>query len=510
MRDRTLYEWFADTAERYPDLPALEVGDEVLTYRALRDAALGQAAAILAGHGRPPGRVALVTPRTVHAYVGYLAVQRLGASVVPLSPDHPDDRNLDITTRASVDVALVAPEVAGLFDALPARLRPTVVELGESASTAQLPRVPTDLEREAYLLFTSGSTGQPKGVPIRHRNLARYLPHNIARFTGGPGSRVSQVFGLTFDPSVIDMFLPWGTGGTVVVAGKADLYAPVDFIVSRGLTHWYSAPSVITVAQHFGNLPFGRATTLRHSIFAAEQVTVKHAELWRQVAPNSEIHDLYGPTEGTITVTEHGLPLDRERWVVGSNGAVPIGVPYPHMELVVLDEDGRPTDDGELLFRGPQRFDGYLNPTQNAGAFVSWEPGGPIVPHTGETEVTPEHWYRTGDRVRREHGVLVHQGRLDNQVKVMGHRIELGEVEAALRRHPDVVEAAVIAVTENDRTQLVAAYTGTKVADFELWLRTKLPAHVVPAELHHFEVLPVNDANGKIDRARLADLIRRS
>lgn len=515
-RQLTFYQRFENSALRLPDRPALEIGAEVLTYAELRALALTLAERIVRKHGGVPRRVALVASRSVAAYAGYLAIQRLGAGVLPLNPDHPQQRNLDVAQRAGVEAALVDSRSAGLFQALPERYRPTVLELddAERAATAPLgdglPPVPDDLDAEAYILFTSGSTGQPKGVPILQRNFSPFLNHNIPRFGIQPGSRLSGVFGLTFDAHAFDLFATWGGGGTLVVPTAAELYRPVEFIVERELTHWFSVPSVIREAQRLGNMPLGRAVTLRHSIFGAEPVTRQHVELWREVAPHTEIHNVYGPTELALCCTNHLLTGPSSDWPEYAGGTVPIGVIYPHMEGVLLDEDGLPAEQGELCVRGPQRFDGYLDPRENAGRFLSYEEGeGPAVVYDGSGPLTDRHWYRTGDRIRREDGVLIHCGRLDQQVKLRGHRVEIGEVEAVLRRHPYVVDVAVVAVTAEDgETELAAAYAGREVepAAFDAWLRDQMPLHMVPARIRLLDGLPLND-NGKTDRIALARIL---
>ncbi|MDH6136205.1 amino acid adenylation domain-containing protein [Kitasatospora sp. MAA4] len=510
MTGRTLFRWFESAALRHADEPALEVDGLVVCYDELHRTALALAARIAAECGGVPDRIGLLASRSLAAYAGYLAIQRLGATAVPLGPDYPAVRNAETVRRAGVRAVLVEE---GCGAALPdgPMVLVTVPPFGlpsEPPGPGVLPPVPTDTDRMAYLIFTSGSTGRPKGVPVRHRNVDPMLAYNTARFGTGPGSRVSQVYGLTFDVSVFNMFLAWGAGATLVVPSPAELQRLVDFIVDRGITHWNSVPSVVTMAQLMGTLPLGRATALRHSIFGAEPVTVQHVDLWRQVAPNSEIHNLYGPTETTVNCSDYLLPADRSQWAASSNGTVPIGRVYPHLEAILLDEDGLPADDGELCVRGPQRFDGYLDPADDEGRFLAFEPGvGPAVLYDGGG-LTDRHWYRTGDRVRHENGLLVHRGRLDNQVKILGHRVEIGEVEAALRERPGVVEAAVVAAPVNGVTRLLAAYSGSAMpsAEFSHWLRARLPLYMVPLRIRHMEALPLND-NGKIDRRRLAELL---
>jgi acyl-CoA synthetase (AMP-forming)/AMP-acid ligase II len=240
---------------------------------------------------------------------------------------------------------------------------------------------------------------------------------------------------------------------------------------------------------------------LRWSLFAGEQLSLSQARAWQAAAPASVIENIYGPTELTITCVGYQLPGEPARWPVTANATVPIGEIYPHLEAVVLDEQGVPTADGELCVRGPQRFDGYLDPSHNAGRFYRYE-GGRATPHDGVP--APDSWYRTGDRVRAEDGELVHLGRLDNQVKIYGYRIELGEIEAALGRHPGIADVVVVAVTASDgEVDLQAVYTGDAVdeADFAS-LVEELPGYMRPRAFHHRDELPTN-MNGKIDRRRL-------
>lgn len=522
MEEPTLYQWFATSARQDPAAVALEVGDTYLTYGELEQRALAVAARILSGRRSAPARVALVASRTVSAYVGYLAIQRIGASVLPLNPEHPGHRNLDIAARAGVDVAVVDDTVANPFLAVPKRFRPVIVTVSDNTvsddddpssaasrlTSVELPPVSDDTNSEAYVLFTSGTSGQPRGVPVRHRHISPYIAHNIHRFEIGPGCRLSQVFGLTFDASVGDLFMAWGSGATLVVLRRADLFRPVDFIVENRLTHWFSVPSVVRVAQSLGNLPLGQATSLRHSLFGAEAVTLKHALLWRAVAPCTDIYNLYGPTEAAINCTEYRLTGDHGTWTAATNGTLPIGTMYPGMEALIIDPEGRQADDGELCLRGRQRFDGYLDPGENVGRFVAFDGDGPAVPYTGSAPPTSLHWYRTGDRVSREGENLVHRGRLDQQVKIMGHRVEIGEVEAAIHRHPHVTDVAVIAIRADDDTQLIGVYAGSVVeaAEFDHWLRRELPLSMVPTRMEHLPALPLND-NGKIDRRRLTALL---
>jgi amino acid adenylation domain-containing protein len=499
----SLYEWFAGSAERYPDEPALDLAGEVATYRSLRERAEAVATTILAAYGSAPTRVALLAGRGLVAFAGYLAALRLGATVVPLNPTHPVRRNELICAALPCDVLVAdTADVADLGGL--AAAAGTVVLLDTAAVRAArpgpLPTLAAGADDVAYVLFTSGSTGRPKGVPITHGNLAPYVAHNVERFGIGPGARVSHTFDLTFDPSVFDLFVTWGGGATLVSPSRTDLLNPVDFLVDRAVTHWFSVPSVVSVSANLGNLPAGRATGLRQSIFIGEQLTYAQATAWRAVAPNARIDNVYGPTELTVACTEYRLPADPADWPATSNDTVPIGPVYDHLEHVIVDESGAPADEGELCVRGSQRFGGYVHPDDNRARFLTRVDDRYVV----ADDPGPESYYRTGDRVRWEDGRLVHVSRVDHQLKIWGYRVELGEVEAVLTRHPSITQAVVVAERHADGPELVAFYTGTPVADRRLvaWLRDYLPIHMVPRRLNHRAALPLN-VNGKIDRHAL-------
>ncbi|MCM1946160.1 amino acid adenylation domain-containing protein [Streptomyces sp. G2] len=510
----TLYEWFDRAADRHPDEPAVEAGGTALAYHELRRAAEHVAARILAAHGSAPRRISVMATRSVAILAAYLAGQRLGATVTPVNPAFPARRNRMILELAGAEVLVVDAGDASQLDGELAGLVPTELRLdpeevaaagrATAAPAAELPAYTTGPDDVAYVLFTSGSTGRPKGVPIRHRNLSPYLAHNIARYGIGPGCRTSHTFDLTFDPSVFDLFVTWGGGATLVVPGRAELLSPVDYIVDNGVTHWFSVPSVVSVGAQLGNLPAGRATGLRMSVFIGEQLSYDQARAWHAVAPAAAIENVYGPTELTVACTEFALPADPAEWPATSNDTVPVGPVYDFLDHLVLDESGRPAEEGELVVRGSQRFDGYLDPADNRGRFLAYDEHG-AAPYDGEGPLTAAHYYRTGDRVRWESGRLVHLGRLDNQVKVRGYRIELGEIEAAMRRHPDIDQAVVIALKRGDDIELVGCHTGAPVEPQLLgrWLRKRVPVHMVPRRFRHLDTLPLNP-NGKIDRPRIA------
>jgi non-ribosomal peptide synthetase component F len=430
MRTRTLHSWFTASVERYGDEVALVVAGQDWTYLGLDRVARSVAAAVADATRRRPARVGLFASRSVAAYAGYLGVMRGGNVVVPMNVDYPAERNRQVVEVAGLD-ALIVDEDRDLE--FMSGLELPVIELGSAAAerasrtpVAELVDDADDPQDVAYILFTSGSTGVPKGVPIRHRNLDGFIRYQLDRYRVGPGCRLSQTFGLTFDGSVFDMVVAWGSGATLVVPSRAELFDPVGFVNDHAVTHWYSVPSIVSWVRDAGSLEPGSLPTLRRSLFAGEQLTLEQALVWSDAAPHSTVENLYGPTELTVTVTAYQLPADRSAW--------------PRTE--------------------------------------------------------------TGDRVIDVDGELVHLGRLDDQVKIMGRRLELGDVESALRRWAGVGDVVVTAGPgPTGDLQLTAVYTGTAVAVSELRgrLLPNLPIHMVPARFVHVAALPLN-AHGKVDR----------
>jgi amino acid adenylation domain-containing protein len=512
--DGTLFSWFRDSAARHPELTAIEVAGEAVRYRELLDLAERLASQLFEAAGRRrPAAVGLLAGRSLAGYAGYLATLRLAATVVPLSPEAPVGRNAWMCEQSGVDTIVAdAADAAARPDELAARAGARLVLLGSPAgrpwywSLAAPPWSepyqgrPEDV---AYLLFTSGSTGAPKGVPIRHRNLAEFLAYCVGRYALGPGARFAQTVELTFDGSVFGTFSTWCAGATLVVPRPDELLAPPRFVTAKRLTHWCSVPSVISFARRSGLLAAASMPDLRWSLFGGEQLTVEQARAWAAAAPQSRIGNLYGPTELAVGCTDYQLPADPAQWPATPNGTVPIGRVHPHLASVVLTEAGVAGPVGELCVRGPQRFDGYLDPAHDQGCFVRLD-GSPAGVRDAPA-ADPEAWYRTGDRVRAgPDGVLVHLGRLDDQVQIRGHRVELGEVESVLRTHPKVREVVVLAVRPADPA-LHAVYAGEPVPATELagFVAERLPPYLRPAGYQWVGQLPVN-ANGKIDRQRLA------
>jgi len=508
---RNLAELVARSAAQNDSVTALEIGDAEISYARLWETA-GEIAARILEVCERPARVGLCANRTLSAYAGYLAVLRLGATVVPISPGSPAQRAAEVVRLGELD-AVICDEnldeayLATMTGDTVAYIRLDSADPAGDCAGSDIPLPATEPGEFAYILFTSGSTGVPKGVPVTHGSVLFYLDHVIARYGLGPGARMSQNFELTFDLSVFDLLAAFASGATIIVPTRGEMLMPVSYAVRRRLTHWFSVPSLAAHAMRTRRLVADAMPDLRWSLFCGEALTREQATAWAAAAPNSTVENLYGPTELTIHCSAYRLPRPPQECPQTANGTVPIGAIAQGLDWIVLGPDLRPAEDGELCVRGPQRLQGYLDPLDDRGRFVAWSPGDEPATIYDGGEMTPDHWYRTGDRVKVSHGVLVHHGRMDRQIKLRGFRIEPGEVEAAVRTVEGVESAAVVLCPGADGGGLVCVYTGHAVEDTVARAVAEiLPGYMVPGCFLQRDALPLTD-NGKTDYVEIAELI---
>jgi amino acid adenylation domain-containing protein len=499
----SICELFAESAARHGEAVALEVGSVRLSYRDLQDTVLRMAGYLRSAVPGGSGRVGLQADKTPAAYICYLALLRLGRTVVPVAPGAPLARTEAVARESALDAVLSAAGQPGARPCVP------MISLDSAMAEARHGRRLSgqpypDEDTDAYILFTSGSTGVPKGIPITHGNVLSYLSHVIPASELDQQSRVSQTFSLTFDPSIFDLFATWGAGAAMIVPVGNDLVRPGQYVNRAHISHWFSVPSVITLAARSRSLAPGSMPTLRWSGFIGEPLTLGQAQAWHLAAPGSVIENVYGPTELTVACTSYRLPPQEADWPVTANETVPIGMPYPQMEHLVVGTDGVPSSRGELCLRGAQRFFGYVREQDNAGRFYQSTGGIAWAPDV-RPPVDRSLWYRTGDIVEASDGTLLHIGRLDRQLKVRGYRIEPEEIETVLRLHVGVEEAVVALAGGPASADLVAFVTGAAdgVDELRQHLRERLPQHLIPARIVRVDGLPVN-ARGKIDHRQAA------
>ncbi|KZM69928.1 non-ribosomal peptide synthetase [Nocardia terpenica] len=484
-----------EQARLTPDAVAVEAGDERLTYRELI-ARADQLANFLHARGiGPDDLVGVCVERGPDLVIALLGVWRAGAGYVPLDPAHPADR-LDFIQR-DTGVALT------LTQSRLARLAHNAVSVDDaSTGIAEFPAVRAlrhqDASSAAYAIYTSGSTGQPKGVLIDHEGIANRVLWTVRRHGLRATDRVLQKTPLSFDAAGWEIFAPLVSGGTVVLAppgAERDPAALVRAVLDSGATVLQGVPSVLSLLATEPD--WQRCTSLRLIFSAGEPL---HAELAHRLldplGPGAELWNTFGPTECSIDITAHRFDPAQ------TTGQVPIGRPLDGMRVLLLDAEGELAPigvPGELYAGGPGVARGYLGRSAlTAERFVP-DPYGPDGARL----------YRTGDRARwRPDGILEFLGRLDDQVKVRGVRIEPGEVESVLTGHPEIRQAAVVASADRSGVrQLVAYIVATReisVGELRASLRTRLPDYLVPSVFVPLAEFP-RTGSGKLDRAALPD-----
>ncbi|WP_253780864.1 non-ribosomal peptide synthetase [Goodfellowiella coeruleoviolacea] len=465
-------ELFAGNVAARPDASAVVDGAHTLTYAEL-DERSNRLARLLIGRGAGPGElVALSLPRSADLLVAVVAVLKTGAGYVPLAVDHPEERNAAIL-RDRAPVCVVS---AATFADIPADGGP-ITDHDRLAAVS-----PVDV---AYVIHTSGSTGEPKAVAVEHRNLDNFLAECLASYPSLAG--VSVLHGaVSADMTVTTVLGPLAAGGAVWVA---DLYDAIDTgttgpVPAGGVTFLKATPSHLALLDR---LPAALLPS-RDLVLAGEGLPGARVREWQDRHPGVRVVNSYGPTETTVTATTHVLPETG-----AADGIQPVGTPVRGTAVYVLDAWLRPVPHGvvgELYVAGAGVARGYADrPGLTAERFVA-------DPFTGGR------MYRTGDLGRRRaDGTLVCLGRTDDQVKIRGFRVELGEVEAALARCAGVAACAVVA-----RAERLIGYVvpDGEPGDLRAALARVLPDHMVPAAFVTLPELPLTH-NGKLDHRALPD-----
>ena len=492
-----------------PDALAVIIGETTITYRKLLEMAEGIAAKLVEKGVRPGDTVGVFMERNVLLVPAILGIWKAGGIYVPLDPDYPKDRlqyiardarlKIVITTEQLVDAAaeLEAPAVAIQAETLPAAGKTGV----------KIPSAPTG-DMPAYIIYTSGSTGEPKGVVVGHRALAQHIHQCVQLYAVTPEDRYLQFAAMNFDAALEQTLVPLVAGATLVLRDGA-IWTTAEFhqkIKKYGLTvinpptpyweqlaaEWARHPETVE------NVP------VRLVIAGGDAMHVEAVRQWHQT-PLGKVRLLnaYGPTETVITASVYEVPADYEHRI--NKPVVPIGTPLPNRRFYVLDSRGNPVPEGipgELYIGGCCLADGYWQ--REALTTERFVPD-PFL--GGEARM-----YRTGDRVRwvrtPDDVVLEFLGRVDFQVKIRGFRIELGEIEAVLAAHPQIDNAVVNAVRDEQDNVFLVGYYIPKGKDtlnqneLKQYLKSRLPEYMVPAVFMELESFP-RTPGGKINRRLL-------
>jgi amino acid adenylation domain-containing protein len=514
----SLQEYVTRQAERRPEATALVDGDRRVTYEALETGA-NRLARLLRERARRGDRIGLLLPKSPAAITAMLASLKAGTIYVPLDPEGPAARLEKILRAAECSILLASAPAVPLLRQLDPALRSDLVWMGdapadagdlpaafdESDAAALSPEPPGDGgggDDPAHLLFTSGSTGAPKGVVVAQRNVIAFVTWSNAYFGLDESDRISCHSPLVFDLSTWDLFGGFAAGAEVhLVPPQLNLFPVrlIDFMRTHRLTQWFSVPSLLAYLARFDAVQPGAFPDLRRIIWCGEVFATPALRYWMERVPHASFTNLYGPTETTIASSYFTVAAPPSE----PGAAVPIGRACGGETLHILGHDlGSlpPGEVGEIAIGGAGVTLGYWrDPERTEAAFVSLPSGGRV--------------YRTGDLGRRDDDGLIHfLGRKDSQIKARGHRIELGEIEAALHAMPEIAQGAVVALAAErfGGHMICCAYVpraGMEVspAAARERLAALVPRYMLPARWRAMERLPAN-ANGKVDRVALHDM----
>lgn len=520
MKDLSLVTAFFKHATQNPKSPCLMVDEKLYTYEQIVSRVQKIAGWLHRNTPQENARVGVLTDRSLEAYLGILAAAWSGRSYVPLSAKSPAPYLKTTLEAARLDALIIDAkgfETLGqeLADSLPrAILNPLSthgsggqVKIDGEASLANSrplnePR-PVSCQAMAYLMFTSGSTGAPKGIMVTVGNVSHMLGVLQERYQVGHEDRLSQFFELPFDLSVFDIFMAVNSGACLYVIPEKQLLSPGPFINQHQLTIWFSVPSLVGILLQMKLLRPEQFPSLRLSLFCGEALPAASAEAWQKAAPKSRVENLYGPTEATVAclLQAYGEPgaITPERNIVA------IGQPFKGLHAAIVDQDlniqGK-GEKGELAVSGPQLAAGYWqNEALTAQRFPTLD-----HPELGKTR-----WYLTGDLAFEDVAGIYHfLGRVDYQIKVRGIRIELEEIEYHLREASGVDN--VLAVPLPDLGQGIMGVIGiieTNEADvgrIKAEMQKRVPRFLVPKRIILQDKIPRNKS-GKLDRKKMMAML---
>lgn len=510
-------------ARTYPDKDAVMFHDNRITYQDLDDVT-SKLAAVLQERGVKRGdRVGIYMNKSIGSVVSIHGILKAGAVYVPLDPNAPPSRIAYIIQNCDIKCLLASSRKAGTLPQVFPTDNPlhTVIltdaneALGDSPPTNVIgwdqvkahpredpPEVATIETDLAYILYTSGSTGVPKGVMISHLNALTFVNWGHETFDVTSEDRLSNHAPLHFDLSIFDIFVAFKAGATLVIVPEGLSTFPIrvaEWIERNRISVWYSVPSILSLLVLHGKLERHTFESLRTILFAGEVFPVKYLRQLMALIPNAEYYNLYGPTETNVITYYKVPPLSPEQ-----TKPIPIGKTCANMEVFALTDDGqivtRPGQEGELYARGSCVAQGYWgDPEKTNTNFVRNH----LQTHFDET------MYKTGDLVTLDDaGNYLYLGRRDHMIKSRGYRIELGEIESVIYSHPDVKEAAVVAVPDEVIGNRIQAFivpnqnNGFGPHDLENFCAQKLPRYMVPESVQFVERLP-KTSTGKVDKPTL-------
>lgn len=521
-----LHQLLSESASKYPDREAISFKDRSITYAELERESNKLAHALVALGIARGDRVGLYFDRGIESIISACGVLKTGAIYVPIDPSSPLRRVVYILEKCGIKSLLSTQEkLTKIVDAFPENspleriiLMDKNDQYSGSIGSTQLingysvlrevggnvPVVNVIDSDTAYILFTSGSTGNPKGVVISHLNSLTFVNSACDFFRIEKEDRFSNIAPLHFDMSIFDIFVAFKAGACVVIIPETIAIFPAklaQYISEKKISVWNSVPSALSLLATYKNLATCDLSSLRLILFAGELFPLKYLRFLREVIPGARFCNMYGQTEANSSTYYwvDQLPADDREML-------PIGRALPNFEVFALDENGNyvdtPEHEGELYVRASTVASGYWNePQKTENSFVK----NPLRPDLHERV------YKTGDLVRRDsNGNYVFLGRKDHMIKSRGYRIEIGEIETVLCNHPEIKNAVVIPIPDeligNRISAIVVPFTPGKITKDDILKHcfAQLPKYMVPEVVELRDSVPMT-SSGKIDRKKLSD-----
>ena len=510
----------------YRNKTAISYGKEKVTYKILNEVSQ-KIARFIFEFDNKSNVVGIVGQRNFSVYYGILGSIYSGTTYVPINNKYTTDRIIKIIKEANINILIGNKDsIYSIKDAI----NPTDIKCilfpeedfnenknnffgkikifskADLISLQLLLPIKVKSNHIFYILFTSGSTGYPKGVMVSDENVDTFI-ENINKFYDfNVGYKSSQTFDLGFDPSIVDMFLTWINGGQLCILSQSELIMPYDYLKREKINFWYSVPTLVKFMIKMGYLVPNSFPDLKYSIFTGEALPQDLCDAWQIAAPNSTIENGYGPTEATVNISRF-VYKNKDRSREFSNNILPIGTIYKGHQFAIIDESLNKLKKGakgHLVVKGKQIVSGYLNNEEKTNtSFIKMD-----------WDKTNQKWYLTGDLAFiNDFDEIEYLGRIDDQIKIAGRRVEIGEIESALIKTNKIKDIIIVPKKDSDGIVIsLIGFTTSKISNEDKTSINKSALKFIeklflPSKIIIIDKIPIN-TSGKTDRKKLFELAK--